>query len=614
MNLTGRKINLKTSVKGIKRPILGKKEDGVSQAVGVILILAVSISILSVAFSVVNHLPTAADPSATIKMGNFELVNSNHSSNDGWLVFSMVYSSGPTVSGNGSGLVISINGASYFYPLSSFNDTGNSWYPYLVAGSVISFDSSTMVTNEGLMMPPIASGTQITLEIVNSKKAVWTSSQSVQAQTVKPVLANSWLGGPPNKIFNIYASVFSEYEVTVTGNFSMLYGPGIFANETLSPVGGQEGYAILLPPVNHYSYYEIMAWITNSSTGQRYMVSEWYSIGKPFEAANSGGVSKSVIFTILINGQGSSKLSVEVGNAYYNYTDPASGRNYSFAVNPGTVITVNEQELKQNGQKNGGFSFAGYSGYSYSLNQTISVVVTTSGTLFLNYIQHQNLYSLAVVVTPKYSGTVSVTRGSTPVGSTSSSMIISNLTNGEQVTLSETPLMNRNTIPASIYHFVSYTGTVDSASQTITLTVTANNSIEWANFSSVKTYQMTININPEFYGNVYVNNSYFHLNVSTNKIITGIIPGTQFTLQATGLADYSFLTYSGYEPSSSSTIIVAVNSNITLTANFGYAVEPASQVNMNAAVSSGISSPVLNTPANYLDNVVIAPDGWLWTV
>lgn len=526
-----------------------------------ILILAVAIAVMTIAFSSLNRLPAATQSSVSVHVGDLELVNwANRTSDNGWLIFTMVYSSGPTVSGPNSGLLIAVNGSTYFYPLSSFDKSTNPWSPYLVPGSVISFNSSSM----GMSSPQgniqlVTAGSYLTLEIISNSKEIWYSSQSVQPQAVKPVIANSWVVGSPNSYFHIYASVFSAYSVKVTGNFSLLYG-GRSNNWSLNNVPmaptGQEGYVTPLYPVTNYSFYEITAHVTSTVNSKvyHYNVSEWYPLGLVSKPINSGGTSAAVIFTLADgnNTYGTEKYSLTIGT--YNNTGELSsgpsGHTQSYLVVPGTTIEV--YAFPQKGQR-----FAGFSGYEYNTSNPLYIKVTHGGTLYLNYVQNAKEYSLALIVSSG-KGVISVTSNSHTLASTNTSTVLTNLTLGQSLTIEGTGSVDYTTIPSGKYpykldNFVikGETPSGNFTTNAVSITVSGNG-IVTASFSPPKTYWVTILVNPGSSGDVNVTSGSYSTDVYFKMTIMGILPGTQLNLSAsTTVPGYSFSYYSGNLTSSS---------------------------------------------------------------
>ena len=276
-----------------KSLLRAKREDGVSNLIGVILILAIALMIMVSAFAVLNTLPPAAQAPASIKMQDMQLENTKSPlASDGYLIVSFIYESGPTLSASSSDFVVILGNVSYQYPLSSLGLSSIS------AGSVVSFNSSNMTSPDiggSHGMPLISENSSVGLELTKFGKPVWTSSHDVQMEIVKPVIANSWVSGYIGQQFTLYASVDSEYNVTVTGNFSMLYTSGGYNNVSMSPVGNQNTYEASLPAVKHNSYYEIEVWVSLSS-GKRGVVDQWYQLTQSGSAVVSAGVVSMNVF------------------------------------------------------------------------------------------------------------------------------------------------------------------------------------------------------------------------------------------------------------------------------------------------------------------------------
>ena len=273
-----------------------RDEEGVSNIIGVVLILAIALMVLVSAFAVLNALPPAAQAPASVKMQNMQLENFNNPlASNGYLVVSFVYESGPTLTSSSSDFVVFANNVSYEYPLSSLGLSSIS------AGTVVSFNSSDTLSPDiggNHMMPLIEENSAVGMELTKFGKPVWTSSHEVQMEMVKPVIANSWVSGYVGQPFTLYASIESEYNVSVTGNFSLLYSGSSYDNVTLSPVGGQGTYDVSLPAVDHTGYYEIEVWVLLPS-GKGGAVDQWYQLTQSGTAVVTAGV---VDFNIFVRG------------------------------------------------------------------------------------------------------------------------------------------------------------------------------------------------------------------------------------------------------------------------------------------------------------------------
>lgn len=271
----------------LRRVLRIRDDEGVATIVGVVLILAMAIIILVSVFAVLNNLPQAAQAPASVRMQNMQLENyENPLGTAGYLVISFIYESGPILHSSSSAFIVLYQNSSYEYPLASLGLTSIS------PGTIVNFNSSSMTSPDiiGGRMPLLNENSSVGMELVQFGKVVWSSSKLVQMQIQKPVVANSWVSGYTGQPFVLYASVYTSYNVTVTGNFSLLYnGEPQYDNYSLKPTGNQNTYEASLGAVDNDSYYEIKVW-TMLPSGKGGMVSQWFKLNSQTVAVVSAGI------------------------------------------------------------------------------------------------------------------------------------------------------------------------------------------------------------------------------------------------------------------------------------------------------------------------------------
>ena len=253
-----------------------KREKGVATIVGTILILLAAVIIMVSVFAVLNTLPAQSNSMATVKMQNMGLQNSEDPlGSAGYMVVSFLYESGPVLYSSSSNFVVYYNNQSYVYPLSSLGLSA------VRQGTEIDFNSSNMSSPDIIngKMPLVVENSPVGIALVQYGRTVWSSSKFVGLSIVKPVIANSWVSGYTGQNFNLYASVYSSYPISVTGDFSDLYGSSSYSNTTFAPVVNDTTFEVHLPAVKDYSYYEIMVW-TKLPSGKGGVVDQWYSLSQ----------------------------------------------------------------------------------------------------------------------------------------------------------------------------------------------------------------------------------------------------------------------------------------------------------------------------------------------
>ena len=202
--------------------------------------------------------------------------------------------------------------------------------------------------------------------------------------------------------------------------------------------------------------------------------------------------------------------------------------------NSGTPVTITATPAS-------GYHFTGFTGTVNSGSNPLTVTMNSSMTETANFAQNVTYYPLTTTVSPSAGGTVSP---SCPGGCSYGG--------GSQVTITATP--------ASGYQFNGFTGSVNSGSNP--LTVTLNSAMtETATFTAIATqYQLTTNVNPAGTGSI--------------SPATGAYNAGAMTITATANTGYAFSNFTGTYSGTTNPLSINLNGNGTITANFvpGYTV------------------------------------------
>ncbi|NLD95195.1 MAG: hypothetical protein GX639_21300 [Fibrobacter sp.] len=198
----------------------------------------------------------------------------------------------------------------------------------------------------------------------------------------------------------------------------------------------------------------------------------------------------------------------------------------------GTVVTLTASNSP-------GYEFSSWSGSATGTNASVTVVMTGNKSVTANFSVHiLPQYTLTTVVNPTTGGSVSLS----PSGGTYDS--------GTVVTLTA--------IKASGYDFSNWSGSATGTSTSTTVTMTGNKSVT-ANFTvhTLPKYTLTAIANPTTGGSV-------SLSPSGGTYDSG----TVVTLTASAASGYDFSSWSGSITGTSTSIMVTMTGNKSVTANF----------------------------------------------
>jgi uncharacterized repeat protein (TIGR02543 family) len=313
-------------------------------------------------------------------------------------------------------------------------------------------------------------------------------------------------------------------------------------------------------PNGNYTVTLKFAEIYDTAAGQRYMngslngttvfsnLDVWTATGGPNRAydlsypvsVTSGLLTITLTCTSSNNSAEVNALQIVAGGSpqqYYLTTavSPSGAGSISPAsgwYNSGSYVTITASPAS-------GYQFSGWTGVDSSNGTTGYVTMNGNRSVTANFTPTSTYYTLTTGVSPSGGGSVSP---SCSGGCSYSS--------GSQVTVTATP--------ASGYQFSGFTGSVNSSSNP--LTVTMNNAMTvTANFTQTSTqYQLTTSANPSAGGSISP--------TCPGGCMYG--GGSNVTLTAAPNAGYSFTSFSGTINSSSNPLTVTMNNAVTEAANF----------------------------------------------
>ncbi len=306
-----------------------------------------------------------------------------------------------------------------------------------------------------------------------------------------------------------------------------------------------------------------------------------------------------LIFLIIFSFNSCAKKSSKSSTQTQTYTlvvvtNPQNGG--SVVLNPsggtynaGTVVTIVATA-------SAGYTFSGWSGDLTGTTNPATITMDSNKTVVANFTQTtgSGSYTLSINVSPQGAGTVSLN----PSGGT--------YTAGTQVTLTA--------VANSGYVFSSWSGDLTGTTNPTTIIMDSNKSVT-ANFvqqGQTTTYTLTINILPQGAGTVSFNPS------------GGVYAaGTQVTLTATANSGYQFSYWSGDALGNNSTVVVTMDSNKTVTANFTstgggggttytllVSIEPSGAGTVSLNPSGGVYTAGTEVQLRALPNSGYQFDGW----
>ncbi|MEM3846044.1 MAG: hypothetical protein QXU98_10125, partial [Candidatus Parvarchaeota archaeon] len=300
------------------------QDEGQSDIIATAIVISIVVMILASAIYVIDiGLPGKVIPSATVVDNNvtFRFV----AGNTGYLTGSFLYSAGPPLNTKDSYFLLFFNGTLYKYPLSSFLEAGNTW-TNITGGTLVIFNSSVMIDSNGSIAPLLTVGENYTLELVDSGTAVWVYHGTALATSSKPVIAYSWFTIVNSNAIDVFAAVYGNSSVTVTGNFSSLYG-SLYRSTYLSPTDSPGVYYVGLPAPPESGYYQIVASLYG------YKTDEWFFLNWTTIVSNNNTPNEDSL-NIFFNG---------IPSSYFNQ----HGINVEIT-NPATVSTFTPAMVTSN--------------------------------------------------------------------------------------------------------------------------------------------------------------------------------------------------------------------------------------------------------------------------
>ena len=328
--------------------------------------------------------------------------------------------------------------------------------------------------------------------------------------------SNSWGSGGCSIEYNVASNVLA---VAYGSNWSSWIVPGSSSN-----TGSVDPYCTVNGIGSSVSTSGTLLAITVSVTFQPSFAGTWnnYMVAGDNEGFNS---SWQQMGTWTVPGASQYTLTTSVSPSGGGTISPSCPTGCSYS--SGSQVTLTATPAS-------GYRFSGFSGSVGSSSNPLTVTLNSSMSVTANFTP-----VLTTTVSPSGDGTVSP---SCPSGCSYSS--------GSQVTITATPV--------SGYQFSGFTGTVNSSSNPLTVTVTSGTT-ETANFTPVATnYQLTTSVSPSGEGTV------------SPSCPSGCSysSGTPVTITATPASGYQFSGFTGTVNSTSNPLTVTMNSAMTETANF----------------------------------------------
>jgi len=352
--------------------------------------------------------------------------------------------------------------------------------------------------------------------------------------------------------------------------------------------GGSVGFNILLKEsvdeiqIREYidgAYQGIVEKIPDAKKGIRYPCVVYPTgVGRTYELDivalwKGGGEMCTFNFTTVASDFGIVEISTSGGGE----TNPPAG---IYKYGKGNTITIEAIPYS-------GYAFSGWEAFrdwgggivskmpfSNPVNLTVDGDYRIRATFFNPSCPPQ--WTLTVSVNPPDSGFVSLS----PPGGT--------YANGTQVTLTATP--------ASGWRFKSWSGSVDTTSNPVTITMYGNRGAI-ANFEYLgapsppsptppSQYTLSVSINPPGSGSVFVSPS------------GGVYDaGTQVTLVATPDVGWRFVSWSGSVNTTENPVTIAMDGNKSVVANFEYSPPPLPQYTLSVSINPPGSGSVSLSPS-----------------
>ncbi len=336
-------------------------------------------------------------------------------------------------------------------------------------------------------------------------------------------------------------------------------------------------YQFIVPNGN-YTVTLKFAEIYDTAPGQRYMnatlnsttvftyLDVWTSAGGPNRAydlsypvsVTNGQLTITLNCASPNNSAEVNAIQIVAGTTQQYYLTTAVSPSGAGTVSPGSGWYNSGSYVTITASPASGYHFTGFTGSVNSGSNPLAVAMNSSLTETANFAPNTTYYTLTTPVSPSGGGTVSP---SCPGGCSYAS--------GSQVTITATP--------ASGYQFNGFTGSVNSGSNSVTVTMNSAMT-ETANFTTIATqYQLTTNVGPAGTGTI--------------SPATGLYNAGAMTITATPNSGYAFSNFSGTYSGTTNPLSINLSGTGTITANFvpGYTISGQVTLSGNGSGVSGVS-------------------------
>jgi hypothetical protein len=315
-------------------------------------------------------------------------------------------------------------------------------------------------------------------------------------------------------------------------------------------------------PNGNYTVTLKFAEIFDSAQGQRYMnialngttvrsgLDVWTAAGAKNRAydesypvtVNNGQLTITLTCTSPNNSAEVNAIQIVAGTTQQQYsltTSVPNGGGSTTPSCPGGCLYSSGSPVQITATPNSGYQFTGFTGVDSSSGSVGYVTMNSNRNVTATFTPTSTFYTLTTTASPSGGGTVSP---SCPSGCS--------YTSGELVTITATP--------AAGYQFNGFTGSVNSGSNPLTVSLNGATT-ETANFTPIATqYQLTTTVSPAGSGTI------------SPACPSGCsyIGGSSVSITALPAAGYAFSSFSGAVGSSSNPLSVTMNSPISEAANF----------------------------------------------
>ncbi len=312
------------------------KDQGVSEIIGDILILGITVVLFTSIFFYVNAIPTPsaqtfADFQATVTQPVANGVTFQE-------ILNVTHLGGQSLNAGTTSIVVQVNQTTAVYTLPEGNSVGSS-------GILVPWTSSSWGTNQvwSVNQTGISAGSVVAISIINtaSNYVVWSTVLTGKSGVSAPVIQSAYASPSPvtpGKKVTVYAIILGD---VAYANASVFYLNGSVANLQLTPSAGL--------------YTGVFQTSANLTSGQYYPIQ--------INATSSKGLKANYTFSTLVENNGPDIITASINpnpatpGSYFNVTayiidenstqfDPAAGLG-SVTIQPdGTPLLTN---ITQNG-------------------------------------------------------------------------------------------------------------------------------------------------------------------------------------------------------------------------------------------------------------------------